>query len=280
MLITRSTITSAWGGVVARGCGSPVHDDPVMLEMGTDDPASGNTIAWMNAGNSVATGVTLQDCLIRGSFRYNTFRDSVSGAALVDNGTVSPPHARVNVSFQHNVFERCSEYGLFAHGITLIASEISDNRFTSITRAVNQAMYEAVALSMDMFAVGKVRRNEFIGNDKAIKAGFDYAPPGTPPDFGTVEEPGNNVFRCNSAAEGHGADVVIVGDRFNPELTWAGTLGFAGNAWDHVPPTLLTVDPPPNGIDLSLLYAPQIIIDRGNATLSTVACPSGRVPGR
>jgi Protein of unknown function (DUF1565) len=264
MLITRSTIT---------------YDDPVMLEMGTDDPASGNTISWMTTASGLAVGVTLQDCVIRGSFQYNTFRDSVIGASLADTGLVSPPNTRVDVSFKHNAFERCSVYGLLATGYTLFAGEISDNRFSNITRALNQTTVEAVAFSLDVFDVGKIRRNEFIGNDTAVKADFTTSP-GTPADFGTIADPGNNVFRCNSGPQGSGGDVLIAGDRYDPELTWAGTLPLAGNAWDHVPPTFLTVDPPPNGVDISLLYAPHIDIDRGGATLSTVACPSGRVPGQ
>ena len=87
------------------------------------------------------------------------------------------------MSFKHNVFERCHEYGLLANGHALIASEISDNRFSDNTRAANQ-LWEAVALSMDVFAVGKIRRNEFIGNDMGVKAGFAN-PPGPPADFGT-----------------------------------------------------------------------------------------------
>jgi hypothetical protein len=132
---------------------------------------------------------------------------------------------------------------------------------------------------MDVFDVEKIRRNEFVGNDTAIEAHFS-ASAGTPADFGAVADPGNNVFRCNSAREGNGGDVLIAGDAGDPELTWAGTLSFAGNAWDHLPPTLLTVDPPPNGIDISLRYAPHIDIDRQNGALSTVGCPSGRVPGQ
>jgi len=279
MLITRATITSGWRGVVALGCGSATYDDPVMLEMGTDDPSSGNTISWMTDTNDLAVGLQLQDCLIRGSFQYNTFRDSLVGAQLADTGIVSLPHSRVNVSFKHNVFERLSIYGLVANGYTLFADEISDNRFSSITRAVNQTVTEAVALSLDVFDVGKIRRNEFIGNDTAVEAGF-YTSPGTPADFGTIDDPGNNVFRCNSAREGSGGDVMISGNLTDPQQTWAGTLRFAGNAWDHAPPTLLAVDPPPNGVDISLLYAPHIDIDRQNATLSTASCPSGRSPGQ
>jgi len=168
---------------------------------------------------------------------------------------------------------------MLANGYSLYADEISDNRFSNVTREVNRAGIEAIALAMDVFYVGKVRRNEFIGNDTAVKATFPTQG-GTPADFGTVADPGRNVFRCNSAREGSGRDVMILGDRFDPERTWSGTLQFAGNAWDHVPPTFLTVDPPPNGADLSLLYAPHIDIDLQNAALSTVSCPSGRVPGQ
>jgi hypothetical protein len=279
MLITRSTITAARWGVFALGCGSNDYDDPVMLEMGTDDPSSGNTVSWMNAANDLAAGVKLQDCVIHGSFQYNTFRDSLVGVSITDSGTVSPPHTRVNVTFKHNIFERLTNYGLLANGYTLFASEISDNRFSSVSKEVNRPGFEAIALSMDAFNVAKVRRNEFIGNDTAVRVGFSTST-GVPADFGTGADPGNNVFRCNSARDATGGDVLIAGDVSDPELTWAGTLRFAGNAWDHTPPTFLTVDPPPNGVDISLLYAPHIDIDRQNATLSTAVCPSGRAPGQ
>ena len=279
MLITRSTITAAWEGVRALGCGSSSYDDPVMLEMGTDDPASGNTISWMTAANDLGIGVALRDCLIRGSFQYNTFRDSRIGASIADLGFVSPPHTRVNVSFKHNTFERLSKYGLLANGTALFVEEISGNRFSDVTKVTSQPGIEAAALSMDMFNVGTVRGNEFIGNDTAIAAGFSTSS-GTPADFGTSSDPGDNVFRCNSAQQGNGGDVKMVGNPADPELTWAGTLHLAGNAWDHLPPTLLTVEPPPNGVDISVLYAPHIDIDRGNPILSLAACPSGRVPGQ
>jgi len=279
MLITRSTITAAWEGVIAVGCGSSANDDPVMLEMGTDDPGSGNIISWMTAANTLGIGIALQDCLIRGSFQYNSFLDSRIGASVSDLGRVSPPNTRVNLTFKHNVFERLSQYGLFANGYTLFVQEISANRFSDVTKVLGQAGGEAAALFMDMFNVGKLRGNEFVGNDTAIEAGFSVSS-GTPADFGTALDPGNNVFRCNSAQQGSGGDVMLTGNSFDPEVTWAGTVHLAGNAWDHQPPTLLTADPPPNGADISQLYAPHVDIDRVNAVLSSAACPSGRVPGQ
>lgn len=279
MFMTRSTITAAWRGVIALGCGSANYDDPVMLEMGTDDPSSGNTISWMTASNDEGVGVVLQDCVIRGSFQYNAFRDGGAGISIADAGTVSPPHTRVDLSFKHNVFERLSNYGLRAAGYTLFASQIEGNRFNNVTKADNRFGYGAIALSIDVFNVGKIRGNEFIGNDTGVAATFS-AYTGTPGDFGTAADPGKNIFRCNSVREGAGGDVMITGDLWDPEMTWAGTLSLVGNAWDHVPPSLLTTDPPPNGIDISVLYAPHTDVDRRNATLSTAVCPSGRVPGQ
>ena len=284
MLITASTITGAWRGVFAVGCSSTAYDDPVMLEMGTDDPASGNTISWMTANNEQAMGVWVQDCVPRASFQYNTFRDSVAGVTVDQSDILSPPHTRNHMSFKHNTFERLSIGGLSVFGLALTVDEISDNRFVNITRAVNQHPgISARAASLDLFSVDKVRRNEFIGNDNALEVGFIWnaPPPQVPPaDFGTAADPGSNVFRCNSGPEDNGGDLYFWGNAEDPEATWRGTIHLAGNAWDHVPPTVQTVNPPPNGSDIALLFAPHIQLDLARSTLSTAACPSGRVPGQ
>ncbi|MET0591704.1 MAG: DUF1565 domain-containing protein, partial [Polyangiaceae bacterium] len=217
------------------------------------------------------------------SFKHNAFRDSTTGIAIVDLGTNSPPGTRINLSIQHNVFERLTSYGIHAAGAALYADDISDNRFIGITKQANQLGAKAVGLAMDMFRVGKVRRNEFIGNDYGVEITFPlYSSTITDSvaDFGVAGDLGNNVFRCNSERDGRAGDVLIVGQAGQPNETWGGAFHLAGNAWDHLPPTFLTTDPPPNGVDISLRFAPNIVVDRASSSLSSAICPSGKVPGQ
>jgi len=127
--------------------------------------------------------------------------------------------------------------------------------------------------------LGKVRRNEFIGNDFGILLRV-LAITGSPADFGTVDDPGNNVFRCNSALRETGADLAFAGDATNVDANWGGTVHLAGNAWDHAPPTVLTDDPIANGCDVSTIRVPHVTLDLQNASLATSACAVDRVPGR
>ena len=135
-----------------------------------------------------------------------------------------------------------------------------------------------MAVSTDLTKTGKIRRNEFIGNDNGISV-YGFLTPGIPLDLGTPADPGGNVFRCNSASANYGADLNFL-HFADPTLAWAGTVQAVGNAWDHVPPTLNRVDPPPNGSDIAVKGVPNLIVDVSDATLSTAVCPDGRVPGQ
>jgi hypothetical protein len=283
MSITGSSITGAWYGVYAKGCGSVDYDDPVALEMGNDDPSSGNTISWMSSNDYNTAGIYVTDCVWRSSFQYNDVHHAWMGAFVGDSGTGNPPYLP-HTSFKHNAFSDIGDCGLCASGYTFFIDEISDNRFTNVTRAVLNEPSNTVAraLVINLVRAGKLRRNEFIGNDRAIQIDFStYG--GTPVDFGTLADPGNNVFRCNSIPEGgeaNGGDLLFFGDLTNnPQDNWMGTIRLVGNAWDHVPPTVHTTPYAPNGIDIDIVNGININPDRGNATLSTAACGNGRLPG-
>jgi hypothetical protein len=265
-------------GVYAVGCDGTAVDAPVILEMGNDDPASGNTVSWMQSSNGMAVGAWLLDCVIRSSFQYNTFTDSSLGVVVIGEDIFFPPYERPHTSFKHNTFERLGFRGLSISVKRYFVDEISDNRFVDNTRPLNGAFTQSSrALYLDIRAeMGSIRRNQFIGNDVGVEIDL-WSPQNGATDFGTSSAPGNNVFRCNSGVTDVGADVLISADT----VDWTGTLHFAGNAWDHAPPTLQLANPPPNGTDIALPPdVPNITVDRANATLSTAVCPSGRVPGQ
>jgi hypothetical protein len=276
MIITRSTITGGVAGVDAAGCDGTALDGPVVLEMGTDDPESGNTVSWMQSADGIAVGVWLRDCVMRSSFQYNTFADS-SGGVVANGGISYPPNVKAHTSFKHNTFERNGWLGLTLSLYNISVDEVSDNRFVGNTRPLNGAFGVAArALVIDASeAMGPFRRNQFIGNDIGLDLTLRDQIAG--PDFGTMSDPGNNVFRCNSGIFDTGADVTVVTE----VVDWTGTLRFAGNAWDHAPPTLQIANPAPNGSDIALTPdRPNVNFDRRNATVSTAACPSGRAPGQ
>jgi hypothetical protein len=139
-----------------------------------------------------------------------------------------------------------------------------------------------------------VRRNVFVGNDVGI---WIYLGSGTTDDFGRSDDPGGNVFRCNSRSGGYGSDVLysnsmpndegVVGHRRaqagqdpdggDPDGGTPRTVYFVGNSWDHVPPRngeLTAAD----GIELRSDPASPAQFDVSNAALDNTPCPAGHIP--
>ncbi len=274
--MTGSTLTGGWTGLYAAGCGRGIGIVPVVLDIGGSDWANGNTFSWMQLPDA-GWGVLVQSCVTRGSFQFNSFTDDVMGFAVDQRD--GPPTGKHPFTIKNNTFERISVGGFLLFGSPAFVDELTDNTFTQVTRSLAKDNGSpAPAIASDLLALGKVRRNRFIGNDIGVQLGF-LDTPGPPPDLGTPEDPGNNVFRCNSGLTGSGADLWISGSSPTPETSWGGTIPLAGNSWDHVPPTVQTSDTFADGSDVALTSAPNVSIDLGNATLAASACPSNRVPG-
>jgi hypothetical protein len=273
MRIRSSRLTGAWAGLRALGCDAPRLSGPVVVEMGGPDPVDGNTLTSMWAPGDAAAGVTLQGCVSRGVFQNNAFLDSVYGLYIDDaSTTLAGPHV---FSIKNNTFERLSAGGVFAQtgptqSGTLEIDELSDNLFTNITRAVTRAPgSRAIAVNAGLMQMRKVRRNRFIGNDAGIVA---TTGDGQAANFGTSDDPGNNVFRCNSAWKESGSDF-----SFGPWTNWMGTVQMVGNAWDHWPPVIWRSDPAPNGADIEMHF--NASLELLNSSLASEPCPSDRIPG-
>jgi hypothetical protein len=279
IVIRSSLLTGGWAGLRAHGCEQMMLAGPVLVEMGGPDPASGNVVSWMQAPGDGAAGARLEGCVLRASFQNNAFVDSVYGVTIDDKGVPFGTPGRRPLTIKHNSFERLAAGGVVAAGNSVEIVELSDNRFVGITRAVGKVPGpRAIALSIDLLRLGKVRRNQFIGNDFGMLLAVPVAP-GQAADFGTADDPGGNVFRCNSSPDEPGADLGFMGV-VSSDPNWGGTIHLAGNAWDHTPPTVRTDDPIPNGCDISTIRVPHVTLDVQNSSLATGICPVDRVPGQ
>jgi hypothetical protein len=282
MLMTRSTVTGGWHGVLAVGCDGSDTPGPVILEMGTDDPTSGNTVTWMQGQNGTGVGAIVDNCVVRASFQYNTIADCSIGISVGGNTPIGSRPFQI----KHNTFARMPNVGVRAAGTSVFVEEISDNRFIDSTR-VPTSFQRAAGMHLSNTNVGKVRRNVFVGND--VGARLDEGAELT--DFGRPGDPGGNVFFCNSGIDGWlGADVVVyyppvvarsfseadggpdAGDADSPLL-----LPFAGNSWDHDPQRIATPDSPTNGVEISLEQAPPLVFDLSGSSVVTTPCPAGRI---
>jgi len=274
IVIRSSLLTGGWAGLRAYGCDPMRLSGPVLVEMGGADASSGNIVSWMQAPGDGAAGASLEGCVIRASFQNNAFVDGVYGLRIRDNNVPFGSFGPRPITIRHNSFERLRAGGILAEG-NFIIDELSDNRFVGISRAATQDPGpRAIALSIGSVPLGKARRNQFIGNDSGVLVAVP-SEGGQAVDFGTSDDPGNNVFRCNSSLKEAGADFSITGD-----AGWMGTIHLAGNAWDHAPPTVVSIAPIPNGCDIGAAGVPQLVLNIGKASLATPACPADRVPGQ
>jgi hypothetical protein len=277
----------------------------VMLQMGTDDPTSGNTVTWMRS-EAMGSGVNAGNCLVRASFQYNTISDCNNGLAIEGQMAGPTPGPAHLYSIKHNTFARMTHQGLIAAGESVFIDEVSDNRFFDITRIPNST-YSASAMHVWAPVVGKVRRNVFVGNDfgLVLGEGTDQT------DVGRPGDPGGNAFSCNAGIDDwSGADVTVVypaapesggvksqrGPRFvgqadggldrldggldgsdeGGDAETPRSLFFAGNSWDHDPPRLMPGDVADNGVEIRLDSAPPLRIDVSGSLLVTSPCPPGR----
>jgi hypothetical protein len=272
--IRASTLTGGWEGVRAIGYQDWPAFGLVALEMGGSDPASGNTISWMQGPTATPGGALLLGG-VSASFQYNTFIDSWYGIYVVDPSYALDAEL-YHFTLKHNSFERLARGAYFAGPVRV--DELSDNRFIGITRAPsedpsNQAFALAFASYILQAQLGKVRRNQFIGNDGGISFVASYRTGSLPTDFGTAGDPGGNVFRCNSALQGVGVDIYVYG------ADGTSALSMVGNAWDHAPATVCA-ETILNGCDLGTRSLSGVTLDLSGATIATAACPPDRVPGQ
>jgi hypothetical protein len=298
MAVTRTAVTGVWEGLFAVACDDVVTTGSVLLEVGNSDPTSGNQFTWVQAqetrGGSITVGtaLTVAGCATLTSLQYNSFIDC-NGGAGIGGGDPIPNDPRPPLVIKHNVFERLSRVGLSVWSSPLFIAEISDNRFSDVS---GPALGQPVgALELNTPYIGKVRRNVFVGNDVGL---WIFPSRGTMDDFGRSDDPGGNVFRCNSRSGSYASSDVHYGfpmsmfngaarrmrvttpqdpDGGDPDGSTTPPLHFVGNSWDHVPPRmgdLSAVD----GIEFRVDPVSPAQFDVSNATLDSTPCPAGKTP--
>jgi hypothetical protein len=290
--LTSSRLVGAWSGIWAPGCGT---NEPAQVQVGLliggETPGTGNTFSQIRNSTADAAGLALGPCVAYGIVQNNVFVDSNAGimldqpGELSDGGKEIAAPGRNAFRFVDNDFLHLDDFGIAVVGVGSRIEEVSGNLFEDIsTTRMNENYYLGVGLLLQgrggetVPRLVRARGNRFVGNDAAVfLGGASELLESQSVDFGTSGDPGANVFRCNSRPTGDsmvGGDIIVSSDS-----AASTTLSFAGNGWDHVPPTSSTSDARSNGTDIAVL-SPNVkpTIDASNATIDATACPISAVP--
>jgi hypothetical protein len=206
------------------------------------------------------------------------FQENVIGARVLTTyyptGTAPVPRAELDIS--DSIFEKNSTAGLYMGGTaTLDALERNIFRENTNTAGSSRGVFlEANEARPRMPTILRARENSFLNNDVGVEIRSKNPLSSTygSSDFGKVGSPGNNVFACNAARPGGGAggDVIVDLNSEGP------TLLFAGNQWDHNPPTQEKALTGTNGVDVLLRASPYPALDVSNAKAHGISCPADR----
>src|SRR6266511_1270525 len=274
--MTSSIVRSGVDGIYVPACDHP-NQAPRSLDIGDETAMLGNVFELFEPwpGGPGGAGLDVGDCTTHVTVRHNTFRNSYAGISIVQ---YDPPANSFVVT--DNKFQDLTGMGIGIFGASALVQDLSGNSFTNIL-AAQLRHFQGVALIIDAAGdttaprIVKARSNTFVGNE----VGIDFR--GGPPfrlaspvsDFGTRDDPGRNVFRCNSSSVSTlpGADLrVFTGGDGTVSLP------FWGNTWDHAPPTSAIAES--NGIDILMLSTQPPVVDANGASTSSDACPSGHAP--
>jgi hypothetical protein len=278
--LTGSTITGDARGVWVIGCGLVAQKTVpgVAALIGDGTSGGGNilsTIYGSVATEDVGYGIDMFDCTKSLMVRGNTF---VNGGMGMTGTNHQLPVAALTID--DNSFNGMETSAASFDGTVEIA-ELDGNTFEGTAGfAVSPEGGDTVAgeraalVLHDGVQVHRARDNQFLGNNIGvyIDGALQSSQTSRALDFGTTSDPGNNVFRCNSRIEGdYGFDLWV--DRAGG----ADPVSFAGNQWDHAPPTLGTSTSAADGtdvVDTSASGLPAIVTT--NSAVAAVACPPGK----
>jgi hypothetical protein len=194
-------------------------------------------------------GIQVSDGVRRLHLEDSLFKDSDAGVVAVH--TTATPAAETSIV--RNAFTDLSVYGIDLER-SMIVQELVDNQFAFITRPEASKDDRAVALLLDGWPdarfpqIERARGNHFANNNVAVELRGPTPIAANPViDFGSLADLGRNVFHCNSTrldSRVPGYDVLISAPGSDGMR-----LAFAGNVWDHVPPSVASL-PAANGTDI------------------------------
>jgi hypothetical protein len=308
--LTSSLVHDGWFGVVADGHEADTTAARQTVSVQVGDLTAGDGNAFVNlgipdgsashgrlslSGAGLATCDAVTGVVVEGNRFYQTSGEGDLGVWAVHRGSYESP----GFDIESNEFGPLTNGGVFL-SVPIVVDRLLNNSFHDISMLPGYGFSAgALGLGGDIVnmpsllpVVVRARGNTFFANDVGVTIrswdSFPVVawPASMIPDFGTATDPGNNTFRCNSAAAIGlpGGDVYIdVRSALQPAVA----LPFEGNTWDHAPPTT-TVGPYTSeavGTDVFVLAddagAPfGVVVDTADASAaSTPPCPAGRVAG-
>jgi serine/threonine-protein kinase len=290
--VLASTFRNAWTGIFARGeCTAGVP--AVGIDVGDGTPDGANRFTEMHDDAGDGAGVEVWDCVDHAWVRKNSFITSDQGVSIEQHDDrKSGKHPFEDIIIEGNRFEALRRAGVHL-ALDATVGRLENNSFSNIGYAATgpAAPGASAALLLDSGAwptgfprVLRARRNSFVGNRTGVllDGEFGFAD-SAPSDFGTVDDPGGNVFACNSSrGDGvPGRDVVV-----RVPSRGVGALPFAGNGWDHAPPTIVggkRADRAADGTDVVVaprrLEARAAVLDLRSAIAREGPCPNGHARG-
>jgi hypothetical protein len=278
--LTSSTILENEHGMRAYGCMN-TPNVPVAVRVGGDTAEMGVKFDSLRRALN-GTGISFYECISRGDVRNSSFSNSDSGILVQAALNGSAPSL---FTFIGDKFDRLDNFGLAIIGGAPRVDRLENNAFTGISNVTvgNAFLGAGLLVKGDDQAsfplIEHARGNRFIGNDVGLVVQGGPTLSQSFGDFGTVSDPGNNIFRCNSTpgivpAKFVGGDVVIESD-----VVGQVTFPFRGNSWDHDTPTVAGPSNRTNGVDLAILSGLNPpTVDTGQAMRSSENCPAGQTP--
>jgi hypothetical protein len=271
--VTRSHFEArTWNGVFAEGCTDVAGTAYVAVDIGDADAFLGNRFDGLGVTGGpylgCGSGIKVWQCVSRTDVRGNVFDQGDTGL----NVTSAPLAAHMRVA--SNTFRSLNAGAIQVWEAARIDT-LEGNLFVDNDAQLPRCVFGSSATeggavwlhgrenAAERPSIAKARRNTFVGNRRAVHIDAWAGPV----DFGQPSDPGGNVFRCNSHADGFGGDI---------RLTGTASATFFGNAWDHEVPAISKT--PRNGLDVWTPRNDATTLVLG-ATLAAGDCPANHTPG-
>jgi hypothetical protein len=236
--LERARIHGNLNGVFTAGCASASENawaDPMPYNRLEVVDSTFTRIHW---GTGDGYGLVGGDCLAGLEVRGTRFEDGDSGLAVIRHPR---PAVAGRVVVEKSSFARQRRLGLALNRGAILDRLVDCFFIGNSAGPAATAAGRAVAILIDGGAQAELfpqvrlaRGNTIFENDVGIELRGDGAARGTL-DFGRADDPGRNLIRCNATIEGSavpGHDILV-----RTPMAADARLWFAGNVWDHAPPT-------------------------------------------
>jgi hypothetical protein len=269
--LARSSISDSGRGAWLVGCApGGTGRQGVAATIGDGTPGGGNSFHQIYGQRATTRdpglAIAIDGCTTELIADGNQISDS--GVGIFDDEQ-EPTHLVI----RNNELANLAASGVLAAGQASI-DELRGNRFERI-RAGDPwwQPYGGIGAALvlrDGAQVRKARGNLFLGNNTGVRIEGAAVSASRVLDFGTSDDQGNNIFRCNARLDGDtgfGVWVDVANGSTSP-------LAFAGNQWDHRVPKTGNSPNSPNGTDVvNSSPSPAPLVQTDASRQATVAAP-------